>query len=293
MRGDRLARHSAQLTTILEEECARLARLNSFTWERLLTVGNIAESTTDLRQLTLRCVNSFSAGITQRVLARLEKAPWDLVDGDIEQNVVALEAGECPAECVSRCVFQLRRKRLPIHRVVKALRLLLQLGWSSMVAEQAHATVAMIRRWHQEYSLLLLVIRSMLLQMWKQVPKESRSLHDKIRDHVERLVARLPQRVSAFGMHLQTVHAAHSLATGGDEVTFEDGRGLMELAADSWNQLSAEDRHVEYLRSRERFHFMQDHIEVGESGGLSLSGCLRSHFLNPTSVSLAAPVLPR
>ena len=59
-------------------------------------------------------------------------------------------------------MWRLRKRRFPRHRLVAALALLLQMGWTAMVVEQAHSSVAMQRRYHKEYSMLLLVIKAMV-----------------------------------------------------------------------------------------------------------------------------------
>jgi len=147
-------------------------------------------------------------------------------------------------------------------RIIQALVLLLQIGWTAMVAEQAHASVSLIRRYHAEYGMLMLVIRAMIHQLYRFIFKEKRSLRDRLADKIERLVAQRPERASGFGMHLRLLHQARARTMGDPVDSFAGGISMMKFAAESWRQLDPEERRGEYYRSREHSGEVRAEIEA-------------------------------
>ena len=78
------------------------------------------------------------------------------------------------------------------QQLLAALDLLADAPWTSLPAEQQHASLSMLHKIHPEYSPEVLVSRSLLLQMTRILP--SATAHDK---QVHNVVRRLQKIISS------------------------------------------------------------------------------------------------
>ena len=128
----------------------------------------------------------------RRVLVPAGELPWCLCRGDIERNLDDLAAQECPDEPVSKNLWLLMQRRFHKVQLVKTVALLGEVGWTSLPAEQQHASLAMLHKWHPEYEMKTLVARSLLLQAAKLLPSKTKEEKE-----AEKLVAKLDRVLRA------------------------------------------------------------------------------------------------
>ena len=79
---------------------------------------------------------------------------------DLGENLDELASGGQPQEQVAIQLWFLMQKGYPKHRLVLVLLLIQNLEWSTLTAEQQHATAALLMRHHPDYSLDTLLSRS-------------------------------------------------------------------------------------------------------------------------------------
>ena len=161
MKDDRAVPKMDNLEKILDTQTNTIFEISGFAWKRFhSTTPELVEGWEDLCQLARRCTLSFVAGLHVRVLDRMKALPWSLLRGDRLDNLRKLLAGPRPTERCSFCIYQLvRRFNFPLERILPALKLLEQIGWTTNIAEQCHASVALMKRYHPEASHETLVVR--------------------------------------------------------------------------------------------------------------------------------------
>ena len=141
--------------------------------------------------------------IWRRVLQPASLYPWRLCRGDIDANLDELaELDSAPDEPCTQHIYELLQEDHPRPQLVEAVQLLGQCPWSSMPAEQQHASVALLHRNHQEYEMPQLICRALLHQAVRLLPHQSKI--DKQLARVMKKMAKVqravPQR--AGGSHM-------------------------------------------------------------------------------------------
>ena len=109
----------------------------------------------------------------RRVLHPASCMPWSLCRGDIEQNLRDLAASDYPDDAVGQQLWTLLQADFNIEQLKGVVRCLAEVGWTSLVAEQQHGSLAAFRKHHAEYGTETLITRSFLMQVSRLLPKQS------------------------------------------------------------------------------------------------------------------------
>ena len=112
--------------------------------------------------------------IWRRVLSHASCLPWSLARGYIASNLRELASEDKPTEPVSGQLWELMQQRFNIAQLVATVELFAEVSWTSMPAEQQHASLAQLHKWHPEYSPTMLVSRALMLQLTKLLPGQSK-----------------------------------------------------------------------------------------------------------------------
>ena len=143
-------------------------------WQLLAAPTNL--SWQDLAQQSIGKAHVSYHFIWRRVLEPASEYPWSLLHGGedaIAGHLRDLQGGDEPDEPVANQLWQLLREGLIAFDVaVATVRLMGEIGWSSLPAEQQHGSLAGLSRWHPEYSMEILVSRALIVQVSKLLPTQ-------------------------------------------------------------------------------------------------------------------------
>ena len=112
--------------------------------------------------------------IWRRVLSHADALPWSLVRGDIAENLRELAAGSKPDEPASGQLWELMNQNFNVAQLVATVELFGEVSWTSLPAEQQHASLSGIHRWHHEYGTHMLICRAFMVQLAKILPRQSK-----------------------------------------------------------------------------------------------------------------------
>ena len=110
---------------------------------------------------------------------------------------------DMPHEPVSRQLWLLNSLGLcSLELLIATLETMADIGWTTLPAEQQHGSLAMLHRWHREYSMESLVTRSFILQLRRLLPSRSAEEQQiaKISQKLAHLLKKQPDKIS--GMHM-------------------------------------------------------------------------------------------
>jgi hypothetical protein len=94
--------------------------------------------------------------------------------GDVCTNLDVLGAGDKPEDPFSSRMWQLyHTPDFPKGQLHEALLLLREVGWTSLVCEQQHGSLAQLRRRHPEYSIDTLISRALMHNCIRLLPSTS------------------------------------------------------------------------------------------------------------------------
>ena len=252
MKDDRAVPKMDKLVKILDTQTNKIFEMSGFAWKRFYsTTPELVEGWEDVCQLARRCTLSFVAGLRVRVLDRMKALPWSLLRGDRLDNLRKLLAGPRPTERCSFCIYQLvRRFNFPLERILPALKLLEQIGWTTNIAEQCHASVAMMKRYHPEASHENLVVRATVWMMNRcQTKSKLEREYSKVDREARALDRRQPHKLSGYDLHVSEVFAAERVRRTGPG-SFKGAQALTIEAAQQWNLFSAQRKLCFRLRAK-------------------------------------------
>ena len=140
---------------------------------RMLAVGT-PSPWEQLKDETIMASHVCEHFIWRRVISPASELPWKLVRGDRLSNLRSLAKLESPPEePVSGNMWHLLQTDYPEESLVRVLDLLAEVPWTSLPAEQQHGSLAVLRRWHKDYSAGTLVSRGLLHQVARLIPSPS------------------------------------------------------------------------------------------------------------------------
>ena len=177
-------------------------------------LASVAQTTPEhLRHLIIQASHTSYHFLWRRVLYPASLYPWRLCRGNVEQNLVNLKAEDEPTEPCTNKIWILLHENYPIGQVRKVVELLGQCSWSSMPAEQQHASVAVLHRWHPGYGMGQLISRALLRQAMRLLPHASKTEKQMSRlvKKMQQLENKNPEKATASHM---LVKALVSVATG-------------------------------------------------------------------------------
>ncbi|CAK0861146.1 unnamed protein product [Prorocentrum cordatum] len=137
-----------------------------------LTFGSVCQAPgPQLREQCLRGGHRARAFLQFRVFDVAEALPFSLCRGGVPANLEALAAGARPEERVSGQLYDLMAMGHNRLELVEVVRLIGDVPWASQIAEQLHASAALLSRWHPECELQTLLARSMVHAAAKLLPR--------------------------------------------------------------------------------------------------------------------------
>ena len=125
-----------------------------------------------LRDDTIAAAHTCFHFVWRRVMTRATSLPWRLCRGDIKANLQALAAQEVPpTEPTTWQIWELMNEHDYSEEVlVRLVECLSQCPWTSLPAEQQHGSLAMLKKWHPDYSTEVLVGRALMHQGVRILP---------------------------------------------------------------------------------------------------------------------------
>ena len=160
MSDNRVAALHGQLWHTAASEVKWLVDLRESTWEAIGAASGM--DAMDLRDKAIRAAHISFHFLWRRVLEPSADLPWSLARGDVEANLQELADGDCPDEPFSKHIWQLYHGNYHRVHLLDTIKLLGEVGWTSMVCEQQHGSLAQLRRRHPEYSMHTLICRGLM-----------------------------------------------------------------------------------------------------------------------------------
>lgn len=233
MEDSRLALRYEELIPVISEELSWLCNLDAAVWERL---GQLcALSGEHLAHEVIRQGHYSYHFIWRRVLEPAGGHPWSLLrGGDIEGNLEELRSEAPPSEPVARQIWELLHDPdglVSMTCIVESVRLLGEIGWSSLPAEQQHGSLAVTRRWHPEYSQRTMLGRSLIIQACRllgNVSKEEKQIAT-ISKKMRALLSKNPDKAVGRQQFLAELCASlRRRREGGDERVKQSPREISQ-----------------------------------------------------------------
>ena len=191
MEDSRLALRYTELIGVMSDELRWMCVLDGEVWRRLGFACGLSGE-----ELASRCIAAAHISyhfIWRRVLQPAGEYPWALLDGgDIRANLEELRHQEEPAEPTTQKLWHLLHAPelgVGMDLLVDTVRMFGEAPWTSLPAEQQHGSLAVLHRWHPEYTLETLTTRSFILQLCRLMP--SRSAGEKQLGEVMRRMRRI------------------------------------------------------------------------------------------------------
>lgn len=162
---DRLVRRAAALKEAMLDELVWVEGIEASIWATLATVVGDSEEPMALQNTTANCCHIAAAFVQHKVFNAVEGYPWKLAVGDVDQNLDTLASStEEFADACTHKVRLLLQKGFPKEQLKRGIALFLEIPWSSVPVEQAHASAAVLHRYHPDYGVNMLTARATLHQ---------------------------------------------------------------------------------------------------------------------------------
>jgi hypothetical protein len=176
MGDSRVAMMLPDLRQAVQEEIEWLANLGGSVWSAMAGPGN--EAAHVLRSDTIAAGHVSIAFLHHRYFAAAGELPWSLASGDPAANLEKLKSSPQPQEATAAKVWTLLQMGFNRQQLVVGLQLLQDCPWGTVAVEQAHASAAVVKRFHHEYGLETLIPRSLCHGMRKLLPQVSNKQKD-------------------------------------------------------------------------------------------------------------------
>ena len=215
LEDDRLATRGAELQQVLQDELTWLAGVEPFAWERLAALAQEGCSWSALRSDCMESASIAASFVDRQVLRPLNRCPWSLAQGDILANLRALGAQEhVPRDPTAQKIQQLVRLGYNMPQLIKGVELLRLVSWSTAVAEQGHASVAVIAKSHPEYGANMLQQRALIHMMRPLVLPPKPTAPDRMEAALRKLERKQPSKISGRQLYLKEANAAAQATRG-------------------------------------------------------------------------------
>ena len=212
MKDDRLITRTRRFTDLMNEKCDATLSIRPLTWKRLHSLSNVLDGPLELRQVTCRAELAFCATVRVKVLDRLEGQPYDLLEGNLHDNLHALSLDDdVPANPLLYKVWGLTRLGAE-NRAQAGVQLFEHTGCSNLIAEEGHVGISLQRKSHKGYHLKSLLMRGFLFSMRGFLPTNYEKEKAWLKLSADRLLKKRPERVSAYNMHIAASSASASRA---------------------------------------------------------------------------------
>ena len=151
LEDNRLLRRAQELEAALHEDLVFYEELSVSFWQVL--AGHVSLEPAALRHHVLWGSHVALGYLDLKVFSTIAELPWCLVRGQIGQNLAALqESSSVPEDSFTRKVWALLKAGYPFLEIEQALHLWSASSFSSHLTETLHASAALVRRHHPEYS---------------------------------------------------------------------------------------------------------------------------------------------
>ena len=218
MEDSRVGRRYDEIWRAATEELKWLVDLSDDVWALL---GSVCDMHGDeVKDAVIKAGHVSFHFLWRRDLLPASQYPWPLCRGDIEENLQGLREGSCPDEPVASQLWQLMHIEYPMPQIVESVRLMGELGWTSLPAEQQHGSLALYRRWHPDYGCETLVSRALIMQISRLLPQASADEKRvaKVLRRLQKIEASNPQKAGGKQEFLKNViQLARSKKEAGDE----------------------------------------------------------------------------
>ena len=172
MSDNRVAVQHEHLWLTAATELKWVVELEKSTWQAIASAAGMEFRT--LRNDVISAAHISFHFMWRRILEPSGDLPWRLVRGDIQENLRVLKEGPCPDEPFSKNLWTLGTDgTVPESHLIEVVRLMGEAGWTSLVCEQQHGSLAQLRRHHPEYIGNTLICRALMHQMVKLLPSTS------------------------------------------------------------------------------------------------------------------------
>ena len=188
---------------IVAESTGRLTFLAELTdgfWAKVSAPSGMVGA--ELRTRVLRACHKSIAFLYFRIIKEVDRLPWTLMRGDIEDHLRILEAGDEPEEPTSAKIYCLLRQGANRDEIKSALRLAAEVPWGTKITEEVHASAACVRKYHPEVSTPVLRIRAFIHCLRRMNPSATREerLEARLEKRLARVEAKVPSRCTARQM---------------------------------------------------------------------------------------------
>ena len=243
MRDSRVATRYEALWKVATKSMKWLADIELPLWDLLGGACGLAGDA--LRSHVLAGAHTTYHFIWRRVLSVASELPWRLARGDIDANLSELIEEDCPEETTSAQIWQLLHMKYNRPQLIQAVRLIGEIPWTSLTAEQQHGSLAQFHRWHPEYGVDTLVSRALLMQFFRLLPEPSKDakLLAKIMKRMGELDTSNPNKANAKGMFVKglmaVIRSRHEMGGQGYDKSMKVlAQGLFKQHGRLWAQQS-------------------------------------------------------
>ena len=205
MEDSRVAMTYDTLWRVISEEMRWVIDLPNHIWDSLGKVAGRAGL--EIKDDTIQAAHTSYHFLWRRVLEPAGDFPWKLCRGDLVKNLRDLKAGDYPEDPVSSQIYDLLCDSTMESQLVQMLKLLGQVGWTSLPCEQQHVSLAQLKKWHPEYTEATLISRGLMHQASRILPSVS-SEEKKIamiNKKIAKVCRAVPERAGGQHMLLQAV----------------------------------------------------------------------------------------
>lgn len=136
------------LTAAVADEMYMLLEIRGPVWGLLAKACGLSGGR--LRSLVVGAAHCSIAGMEWRIFTEARKEPWCLVTGDIDANLERLRAGPEPDEPTCAKIWHLLHMGWNREVLKEAVGLLGEISWGTKVAEEQHASAAVVSKYHPE-----------------------------------------------------------------------------------------------------------------------------------------------
>ena len=175
---NRLLRQADTLEAAMQDELMQFEQFPPVMWQTLS--GHVAEEAATLRHLVIWGSHIVYAYMDLKIFSVIGELPWCLARGDIVANLEALQSNtEPPADPFSQKIWALLVSGYPFGEIQAAVQLWSTASFTSHLTETLHASAALVRRHHPDYSCERLTQRAFLhiMRSARRSPPQEASVH--------------------------------------------------------------------------------------------------------------------
>ena len=161
LEDDRVLRRLDHLKATFREETEWIASIGKFTWSRLASLAG--RTPQGVRHDCMRAATIAGGYIDRKIFATVSRPPFALAIGDIAANLDTLALSvQVPQDDVSMKLHTLMRLGHNRRELIATVRLVKDISFTTVGAEQGHGSLAVIHKHHKDYSNEMLSQRALI-----------------------------------------------------------------------------------------------------------------------------------